>query len=165
MSDYFNELVDLLRENHLTVDPPYLHGLLTGFATTPDPDLAKLYMEISGEQPLSQSLREEVLNVADFLSEDLSLHEFKALFQVDHNSKPEWMHFDNPWRFYDPIEIQRRQQRWLKEDREQEQERFNLDNWRPVKTYVREQPKIGRNDLCPCGSGKKYKKCCMNNLH
>ncbi len=25
---------------------------------------------------------------------------------------------------------------------------------------VREQPKVGRNDLCPCGSGKKYKKCC-----
>jgi len=24
----------------------------------------------------------------------------------------------------------------------------------------REQPKIGRNDPCPCGSGKKYKKCC-----
>ena len=21
-------------------------------------------------------------------------------------------------------------------------------------------PRIGRNDLCPCGSGKKYKKCC-----
>ena len=25
---------------------------------------------------------------------------------------------------------------------------------------VREEPKVGRNDLCPCGSGKKYKKCC-----
>jgi uncharacterized protein YecA (UPF0149 family) len=24
----------------------------------------------------------------------------------------------------------------------------------------RDQPKVGRNDLCPCGSGKKYKKCC-----
>ncbi|MBI1882947.1 MAG: preprotein translocase subunit SecA [Chlamydiae bacterium] len=24
----------------------------------------------------------------------------------------------------------------------------------------RELPKVGRNDLCPCGSGKKYKKCC-----
>jgi len=23
-----------------------------------------------------------------------------------------------------------------------------------------EQPKIGRNDPCPCGSGKKFKKCC-----
>ena len=29
-----------------------------------------------------------------------------------------------------------------------------------VQPYVREQPKIGRNDPCPCGSGKKYKKCC-----
>jgi preprotein translocase subunit SecA len=29
-----------------------------------------------------------------------------------------------------------------------------------VKTITRDQPKVGRNDLCPCGSGKKYKKCC-----
>ena len=496
MSKYFYELVDQLHEYHLSIDPPCLHGLLTGFATTPVPDLAKLYSEISGEQPLPESLREEVLNVVDFLSEDLSLHEFKALFQVDHDSepehwingylkavelheeqwreendchpkagaalvilhslvneelrqelkiiqpghdelreapemvtdlvhsiyhyihgdldssfnfddepslpvdelphlpdysedtlasmdeqalfalvtsnndrlplevvhacasraeamvpllsqhlendsnwgnevsdgdwwgllhvvfilglipgdasarallegfrritfdsnnnltdwlssywpalcrnkiayttdtmrqiaednqldwyprsaavqcvvaaagergpvqledaidwlaslcidesqdpefrvmaghtlldhprerhrkvmeqlvelqdpdswlvnsynrndidrsfsrgdKPEWIRFDNPWRFYDPVEIQRRQQRWLKEDREQEQEqeRFGLDDWRPVKTYVREQPKIGRNDPCPCGSGKKFKKCCINKLH
>jgi preprotein translocase subunit SecA len=28
-----------------------------------------------------------------------------------------------------------------------------------VKTIVRDQPKVGRNDPCPCGSGKKYKKC------
>jgi preprotein translocase subunit SecA len=27
-------------------------------------------------------------------------------------------------------------------------------------TFRREMPKVGRNDLCPCGSGKKYKKCC-----
>ena len=31
------------------------------------------------------------------------------------------------------------------------------------KPLVREQPKIGRNDPCPCGSGKKYKKCCGKN--
>ena len=24
--------------------------------------------------------------------------------------------------------------------------------------------KPGRNDLCPCGSGKKYKNCCMNKV-
>ncbi len=29
-----------------------------------------------------------------------------------------------------------------------------------VQTVVHEGPKIGRNDPCPCGSGKKYKKCC-----
>ncbi len=28
-----------------------------------------------------------------------------------------------------------------------------------VKTVVRDQPKVGRNDPCPCGSGKKFKKC------
>ncbi len=26
--------------------------------------------------------------------------------------------------------------------------------------YRRQNPKVGRNDACPCGSGKKYKKCC-----
>jgi uncharacterized protein YecA (UPF0149 family) len=28
-----------------------------------------------------------------------------------------------------------------------------------VKTVRREGVKVGRNDPCPCGSGKKYKKC------
>ena len=30
-------------------------------------------------------------------------------------------------------------------------------------TMIREQPKLGRNDPCSCGSGKKYKKCCGAN--
>ncbi|MCL6559318.1 MAG: SEC-C domain-containing protein, partial [Firmicutes bacterium] len=30
------------------------------------------------------------------------------------------------------------------------------------KQPVRKESKIGRNDPCPCGSGKKYKKCCGN---
>ena len=30
----------------------------------------------------------------------------------------------------------------------------------PVETIRREAPKVGRNDPCPCGSGKKYKQCC-----
>lgn len=29
-----------------------------------------------------------------------------------------------------------------------------------METYCREASKVGRNDPCPCGSGKKYKKCC-----
>ena len=31
----------------------------------------------------------------------------------------------------------------------------------PAATY-KPGPKVGRNDPCPCGSGKKYKKCCLN---
>lgn len=30
-------------------------------------------------------------------------------------------------------------------------------------TVKREEPKVGRNDPCPCGSGRKYKKCCGMN--
>ncbi|MBC7685362.1 MAG: UPF0149 family protein [Bdellovibrionales bacterium] len=30
----------------------------------------------------------------------------------------------------------------------------------PVQTLKRDEPKVGRNDDCPCGSGKKFKKCC-----
>ena len=29
-------------------------------------------------------------------------------------------------------------------------------------TFVRDRPKVGRNDPCPCGSGKKYKHCCLH---
>ena len=31
---------------------------------------------------------------------------------------------------------------------------------RTVQQVVRGTAKVGRNDPCPCGSGKKYKKCC-----
>ena len=34
----------------------------------------------------------------------------------------------------------------------------------PVQQVVRNAAKIGRNDPCPCGSGKKYKKCCGASL-
>lgn len=34
----------------------------------------------------------------------------------------------------------------------------------PTATHpIRTEPKISRNSLCPCDSGKKYKKCCINN--
>lgn len=40
-----------------------------------------------------------------------------------------------------------------------ESEHHHHHHTRP-QTVVREEPKVGRNDPCPCGSGKKYKKCC-----
>ncbi len=36
----------------------------------------------------------------------------------------------------------------------------NMDESTGGTTKVRKEPKIGRNDPCPCGSGKKYKQCC-----
>lgn len=37
-----------------------------------------------------------------------------------------------------------------------------LKKYKTSKTIVKEN-KVGRNDPCPCGSGKKYKKCCGKN--
>lgn len=39
----------------------------------------------------------------------------------------------------------------------------NREHLKPaVSTVRRESARIGRNDPCPCGSGKKYKKCCLH---
>ncbi|MFZ0574301.1 MAG: preprotein translocase subunit SecA [Candidatus Cybelea sp.] len=35
----------------------------------------------------------------------------------------------------------------------------NKDDEEPAKPIHRDQPKVGRNELCPCGSGKKFKRC------
>ena len=56
--------------------------------------------------------------------------------------------------------------------------RYQHDDWDPIEHFSQEnieylyklhcdeekqikEKKIGRNDPCPCGSGKKYKKCCL----
>ncbi len=32
------------------------------------------------------------------------------------------------------------------------------------KQVINLEPKVKRNQLCPCGSGKKFKKCCLNGV-
>ena len=41
-----------------------------------------------------------------------------------------------------------------------EEEQKRLYKEQKESTTIRKEKKIGRNDPCPCGSGKKYKKCC-----
>jgi preprotein translocase subunit SecA len=45
-------------------------------------------------------------------------------------------------------------------EREQVAEAVTTNQEDAVRTPVVKEEKIGRNDSCPCGSGKKYKKCC-----
>ena len=45
-----------------------------------------------------------------------------------------------------------------------EERRKELYKEQRTSSTVVKPPKIGRNDPCPCGSGKKYKKCCGKNL-
>jgi hypothetical protein len=73
-------------------------------------------------------------------------------------------HYTLDWlEFYQDTEIDRRQRRWEREKRAREtgednrSERIVSSGPRP---FVYDKPKVGRNDPCPCGSGKKFKKCC-----
>lgn len=75
--------------------------------------------------------------------------------------EPSWRRFRDPWRFYDHEAILARQRRWEGEDSGADQEPRLLELPPTPQTYVRENAKIGRNDPCPCGSGRKYKKCCL----
>ncbi len=47
-----------------------------------------------------------------------------------------------------------------KKKKELEQARMAGAGDMQVQQVVRSGEKVGRNDPCPCGSGKKYKKCC-----
>lgn len=88
---------------------------------------------------------------------------------------PPWNDFQSdPWQFYEPQQIAERQMRWAEETSEAEDldadwldDDKEYDIGKPSFTMidqpvVRATPKVGRNDPCPCGSGKKYKKCCKN---
>ena len=57
----------------------------------------------------------------------------------------------------------RQMKKWMKEHEAELKAEQNGDVPK-VETYVHEGPRIGRNDPCPCGSGKKYKKCCGKDL-
>ncbi len=69
----------------------------------------------------------------------------------------------------DPAQLQALNEQWMatprvafdgKSPAEVSQENPSLASFKKIETYRRSEPRIGRNDPCPCGSGKKYKKCC-----
>ncbi len=49
----------------------------------------------------------------------------------------------------------------LASDYNRQKDKENLSSPGQVIPFKREEPKTGRNEPCPCGSGKKYKKCCL----
>ena len=88
------------------------------------------------------------------------------------HGQPEWEQFTDPWDFYQPKSIAERQKRWEKDalnqaraklERKKDSQNHRYEPSPVIETYIRPEPKIGRNDPCPCGSGKKYKKCCQAN--
>jgi SEC-C motif-containing protein len=85
--------------------------------------------------------RLEVLEQTDGGADDAEgVVEFKAYYRmgdeaIAHHEIASFRRVDGVWYFVDGIEVKPR-------------------------PYKRPDAKVGPNDVCPCGSGKKYKKCC-----
>ena len=93
--------------------------------------------------------------ISESLKEDVVLEEIEADSEIS-------LKIDFEKLYYNMVEVEAH---WL----------YNLPGWETIlpdakrkelqkayktsKTVVKEE-KVGRNDACPCGSGKKYKKCC-----
>ncbi len=102
---------------------------------------------------------------AVFLEEDV----LRAFEQT--TDRPSWQGRSSVADFYGDDQIRLRQIRWRDEptsDQYQDVQDFDDDLFEddalfePVpQPFVRTEAKIGRNDPCPCGSGKKYKRCCL----
>jgi len=89
-------------------------------------------------------------------------------------TKPDWEQLDKMndeeiefWQAQIPIAVRRIHAYWLDKRREkiadlieQTDDFSDFDFNVSAAPYIRTTPKVGRNDPCPCGSGKKYKKCC-----
>ncbi|MCP5468156.1 MAG: SEC-C domain-containing protein [Deltaproteobacteria bacterium] len=77
----------------------------------------------------------------------------------ENESDYSWINFTVNYREKDKEETVEHEERAL--FRQHEGRWYYVDSTFPkAKTYRREEKKVGRNDPCTCGSGKKYKKCC-----
>lgn len=131
-------------------------GIYEQLLTNPDEEVKGTVRE------LAEKYEQEVLTMVGFLDGiNDSLKEANPIETMDENTevslafdkeklyknmvaaKADWLYELSQW---DAIYSQEERKRLYKEQKES--------------TTIRKEKKIGRNDPCPCGSGKKYKKCC-----
>lgn len=134
----------------------------------------KIYEKLLGEkttilegtvQDLSPTFEVEPLLFAGFLDGiNTSLKEPLALAELEDDA-PFQIEIDHSKLFFNMLDAKAK---WLHSLpawndilTEEEQKAIKKD-YKDSKTVVK-SPKIGRNEPCPCGSGKKYKKCCGKN--
>lgn len=94
---------------------------------------------------LKEGKQVDIENITDETVVDLDVDKEKLYFNM-HAAKADWLYNLDEW---DEI---------LSKEKREEIEK----EYKKSKIYINEN-KVGRNDPCPCGSGKKYKKCCGKN--
>ena len=111
---------------------------------------------------LAEKYGQEVLTMVGFLDGiDESLKEPNPIETMDENTEVS-LAFDKEKLYKNMVAAKAD---WLYElpqwkEIYSEEELKKLYKEQKESTTIRKEKKIGRNDPCPCGSGKKYKKCC-----
>lgn len=126
--------------------------------------------EKSGTKPF-HSEEGEVLDDAAESSEDNGLDAYEstllelggldALGEIPAIPEPPAEPIILPLPYVAPQPIVEKMHALIQQKKEEAEERERLAAM-PKQPYRREEPRVGRNDPCPCGSGKKYKKCHMD---
>ncbi len=93
------------------------------------------------------------LDVLSHRQGDIGDEEGEVTFEASYYQGEESVRHREISRFF------REEGRWVYSQKESRIE-IQKDEPERAKTFVRDQPKVGRNDPCPCNSGKKFKKCC-----
>jgi len=120
-----------------------LKGKVADLAASFDMDLATFAGFLDG---INTSLTEEI--DLEALNEDSELDatiDWEKLYFNMHKAKADWLHTLPQWDGILSVE-----------ERKEIKKAYNKS------TIVVNENKVGRNEPCPCGSGKKYKKCCLN---
>ena len=120
-------------------------------------------VEVKGTvKELAEKYGQEVLTMVGFLDGiDESLKEQNPIETMDENTVVS-LAFDKE-RLYKNMVAAKADwldglPQWKEIYSEEELKKFYKEQ--KESTTIRKEKKIGRNDPCPCGSGKKYKKCC-----
>ncbi len=118
------------------------------------PEITALFNLNLVSKGISGNLEECLDDMNEFLTIDFKKEIFSSITERYNDFTTNWFSYNNEneedyeEEVYDDVEEIKKQ---VYRD---------LTNSEPIPI---EKPKVGRNEPCPCGSGKKYKKCCLNN--
>ena len=146
-------LANALLRNFVPEAVPLIRPLVLGRRLTPDENDLRLHL------------------VAASTIMNATFPEYDAWFREGEKSEWGWGHQYAPDRirqhFQDKEEGDKSGGEGFDDDWEDEvaeddeDEKDRLDSLPAAQPVRRDQPPLGRNDPCPCGSGKKYEKCCL----
>lgn len=152
--EFTQEAYDAFWENYLTKEKSNyeliletkdtaLKGPVSELAERFNMDLATFAGFLDGiNTSLTQPLELETLTESSEIDATI---DWESLYFNMHKAKADWLYSLPQW---DAILTQ--------DDRKAIKKAYNKS------TIVINENKVGRNEPCPCGSGKKYKKCCLN---